>query len=296
MKDNNKEKILLALLPYWTPQIPPVGIACLKGFLQDHGFKVKGVDVNVEEEVRNLYDKYFDTLRGYISERKRGNFYNIGHDVLQNHMMAHLNYQEKDQYIKLVKILIQKTFYFDASTDQVIVLNKILEEFYMFLKAYFVRLLEREKPGILGLSVYKGNLPASLFVFKKARERFPRIKTVMGGAVFSQLLSIGTPNFDFFLEKTKDYIDHLVVGEGEHLFLKLLKDELPASQRVFTLKDIDNKTLDLDSASLPDFPISISMFTPIWLPILPGAARFNVLFARKPSTGENIARSTRCKL
>lgn len=254
MIKNNKDKILLGLLPYWTPQIPPLGIACLKGFLQNHGFRVKTVDVNTAAGVRDIYDRYFDALRGYISERKkRGNFYNIGHDVLQNHMMAHLNYQNEREYIELVKVLVFKTFYFTISSEQVAELDKIVAEFYIFLAEYFTRLLEKEKPGILGLSVYKGNLPASLYIYKLARKKVPGIKTVMGGAVFAQMLSIGTPNFEFFLEKTGDYIDHLIVGEGENLFLKLLTGELPASQRVFTLKDIDNKTLDLHSAPPPDF-------------------------------------------
>ena len=248
-----KGGILLALLPYWTPQIPPVGIACLKGFLQEHGFEVKAVDANIEGEVRDIYDKYFNTLRGCTSVEKRGNFYNIGHDVLQNHMMAHLNYQNEEEYIDLVRELVYKTFYFDINPGQAIALNEIVAEFYIFLESYFLRLLEEEKPGVLGLSVYKGNLPASVFAFKLTREKFPNIKTVMGGAVFAQTLGIGTPNFDFFLEKTKNYIDYLIVGEGENLFLKLLRGEFPGWHRVFTLADINNETLDLSAASLLDF-------------------------------------------
>lgn len=253
MEKKQKEKILLALLPYWTPQVPPLGISCLKGFLQDHGFVVKAVDVNVEEQVRNLYDNYFDALRDYISRHKRGNFYNIGHDVLQNHMMAHLNYQDENRYIDLVKTLVYKTYYFDISTQLVQRLNRVLDEFYHYLEGYFTLVLEQELPGVLGLSVYKGNLPASLFVFRLAKNKFPGLTTVMGGAVFAQTLEIGTQNFDFFLDKTADYIDYLVVGEGEQLFLKILRKDFPATKRVFTLEDINHDTLDLSSASLADF-------------------------------------------
>jgi radical SAM superfamily enzyme YgiQ (UPF0313 family) len=249
----NKGKVLLALLPYWTPQIPPVGIACLKGFLQDKGIQVKAFDLNIEERVRNIYNSYFDPLREFISQKKRGNFYNIGHDVLQNHMMAHLNYQNETEYIDLVKELVYKTYYIKIDNQMVTRLNRVVAEFYDYLEEYVLDWLEREKPGVLGLSVYKGNLPASLFVFQLAKKKFPGIKTVMGGAVFAQTLGPGTPDFDFFLEKTGEYIDHLVIGEGENLFLKLLKGEFPASQRVFTINDINNETLDLSSARLPDF-------------------------------------------
>jgi radical SAM superfamily enzyme YgiQ (UPF0313 family) len=75
----------------------------------------------------------------------------------------------------------------------------------------------------------------------------------MGGAVFAQLLTPGTANFDSFLEKTKGIIDHFIIGEGENLFLKLLDGEFSPAQRVLTLADIGNQTLDLSTAPLPDF-------------------------------------------
>jgi hypothetical protein len=254
MKTNgNNKKILLALLPFWTPQIPPLGISCLKSFLQLHGYEVKTVDVNVEEQVRILYNKYFDRLREAVSEAKRGNFYNIGHEILQNHMMAHIHYRDEQEYIRVVKIVIKKTFPIEPEEQLVLQLNNILAEFYQWLYSYFLDLLEREKPSVLGLSVYKGTLPASMFAFKLAREKYPGILNVMGGAVFAQTLGIETENFDYFLKNTEAYIDKIIVGEGEILFLKLLQGELPPSQRVYSLADINGETLELASAVVPDF-------------------------------------------
>jgi hypothetical protein len=248
-----KEKILLVLLPFWTPQIPPMGIACLKSYLQPKGYDVKTVDVNIDDELRKLYNRYFDCLREYISREKRGNFYNIGHEVLQNHIMAHLNYKNESEYMELVKVLIYKTFFFHAGDSQVRRLNNVVDAFYTWLENYFTSLLEKEKPDVLGLSVYKGTVPASMFAFKLTRERFPHIKTVMGGAVFAQNLVVGTPDFEYFLEKTTDYIDKIIVGEGEVLFLKLLQNELPVSRRVFTRDDIGGEALDLEAVDIPGF-------------------------------------------
>jgi hypothetical protein len=251
MVDN--KKILLVLLPYWTPQIPPVGLACLKSYLEPRGYEVTTVDVNVEEQFRDVYGSYFDTLRETLSEARRGNFYNIGHDVLQNHLMAHLNVDDEAAYTALVKELIYKTFFYRADDELALKLSGVLTEFYARLQAYMLELLEREQPGVLGLSVFKGTLPASAFTFKLTRETYPGIKTVMGGAVFSQTLGVGTPNFHRFLEYTKDYLDALIVGEGELLFHKWLRGELPAGRRVFTLEDTGRTMLDLDTVSPPDF-------------------------------------------
>ncbi|MCP4152779.1 MAG: radical SAM protein, partial [bacterium] len=250
---NVNEKILLALLPYWTPQIPPMGLSSLKGFLKPRGFDVKTVDCNVEEVARKMYNKYFDAIREFVSVDKRGNFYNIGHEVLQNHMMAHINQQDDKEHVDLVKILIEKTFFVQAGEPLVRRLNELLDTFYQWLEGFFLNLLEKEKPSVLGLSVYKGSLPASLFVLKLTRKHHPHIRTVMGGAVFAQTLMKGTHDFERFLEKTKSYLDKIIIGEGELLFLKLLRGQLPESRRVFTLEDLDDEVLDLAETTLPDF-------------------------------------------
>ena len=95
-----KEKILLALMPYWVPLIPPMGIGCLKSYLSAHGFEVKTVDANVEPRFQQLIDRYFDLLKAYIPREKQGNIYNLGNEVLRRHMMAYLHFREKKRYVR----------------------------------------------------------------------------------------------------------------------------------------------------------------------------------------------------
>lgn len=248
----DQEKILLALLPFWTPQIPPLGISCLKSFLQQKGFNVKTIDVNVNETFNDIYNEYFEVLKEYVPGDKRGNFYNIGNDVLKNHMMAHFNHTGEEEYLELVKTLVRETYFCDIDRPCAFALSKVIGDFYNKLENCVTKLLEDEKPSVLGLSVFSGTLPASLFVFKLVKKKWPHIKTVMGGGIFADQLDVGSPNFEFFLEKTP-YIDKIIVGEGELLMLEFLRGRLPDSRRVYTLKDIDGKTLDLDTAGIPDF-------------------------------------------
>lgn len=246
-----KEKILLVLLPYWTPLIPPQGIAQLKVFLEKHCYLVKTIDANVETHFKEIYTRYFHSLKEYIPESNWGNFYNIGHDVLRNHMMACFNRNDETAYIQLVKILIHNTFYYMLPDHQVSELNRIIDHLYVKLEKYMLGLLEGEKPGVLGLAAHLGTLGACMFVSKLTKERYPGIMTVVGGSIFSGELPLASPDFDLFLEKTP-YIDKVIVGEGELLFLKLLEGELPESQRVFTLKDINDYRIDIASIDLPD--------------------------------------------
>jgi radical SAM superfamily enzyme YgiQ (UPF0313 family) len=127
-----------------------------------------------------------------------------------------------------------------------------MESFYTRLREYVLDLLEKEKPSILGLSVYTVTLPASLFTFQLAKEIDPGMETVMGGAIFTGVLDLRSPNLEYFLEHTP-YIDKIFVGEGEELFLDYLRGKLPPRQRVYTLADIDNRLLDLDKSAVPDF-------------------------------------------
>jgi hypothetical protein len=251
----NGKKILLALLPYWTPLIPPQGIGQLKVYLEKYGCNVKTVDANVVEKFREIYRQYFNTIKKYVAQGNWGNFYNIGHDVMRNHMMAHFNHScgtgNNKQYNELVKQLIYNTYFWNLDEEQVLQLDTIIRQFYVELEAYVLNLLETEKPGVLGATAHLGTLGASMFSFKLAKERYPGIMTVVGGSIFSGELPMASPDFEFFLEKAP-YIDKVIVGEGEYLFLKLLRGEFPGSQRVFTLKDINGRRMDINSLALPD--------------------------------------------
>lgn len=249
--NNNPKKILLLSLPFWTPLVPPQGIAHLKHFLQHHGFIVKTKDANTVEEFKELYNKYFELLRNYVPTDKQGNFFNIGHDVLRNHLVAHIHYKNEDEYRELVKIIVNRTYFTELNRPQVDELNGILVEFYRRLEKYILNLLREENPGVLGISVYRDTIGPSMFSFRMAKEKYPGIKTVMGGSVFSDHLLKGTPNFEFFLEKAP-YIDHIIIGEGQNLFLKLLQGQLPETQRVFTLADIGGEILGDSPLNFPD--------------------------------------------
>ncbi|MCX6581122.1 MAG: radical SAM protein [Candidatus Aminicenantes bacterium] len=247
-----QEKIVLAVMPFWAPLIPPMGIGCLKSYLAANGYLVKAVDANVEPRFREIEDRYFEHLKEMIPVKNQGNIYNIGTQVMSRHMMARFHYSDENAYLQLVKQLVAKTFFTDPANDRIAVLNELMDTFYSLLDDYVRALLEKEKPTLLGLSTYNVTLPASLYAFKLAKEIDPGIKTLMGGGIFAGDLDIHSPNFTNFLERTP-YIDKIMVGEGEQLFLKYLDGELPGAQRVYTLADLGNNVMDLSQAPVPDF-------------------------------------------
>jgi radical SAM superfamily enzyme YgiQ (UPF0313 family) len=248
---NSDQKILLLLLPFWDPLIPPQGIASIKNYLQHHGYTVSTRDANLENKFKMQYDRYFDTLRTYIPKHRQGNFFNIGHDVLRSHMMAHIQKKDETEYIQLIQTIIYKTFFSPITSDQVQQLTQHLETFYATLDEYIVTQIKREKPDVLGISVMRDTMPASLYAFRRAKQVTPGIMTLMGGSTFANELAQGSQDLDYFLEKTP-YIDHIIIGEGYSLFLKLLKGELPPQQKVFTSADIGGHTIGFSELRNPD--------------------------------------------
>ncbi|HLP47540.1 MAG TPA: cobalamin B12-binding domain-containing protein, partial [Candidatus Kapabacteria bacterium] len=241
---NREEKILLLLLPYWTPLIPPMGMACIKSYLQEYGYSVKAKDANILNRFREISDSYLKLLGDYIPAGNKGNFENIAGEVFAKHRMACLNYRDETQYTELVEQLVSQSFFYRLQHTQVRQLSKTVAEFYDRLETYLIDLLEQEKPTVLGISVYTATAPASLFAFKLVKEKYSHIKTVMGGGIFCGDLHPGSPNYQFFLEKAP-FIDAIIVGEGEQLFLKYLRGELAGPGRIYTLKDLEGRHLDL---------------------------------------------------
>ncbi|HLP47040.1 MAG TPA: radical SAM protein [Candidatus Kapabacteria bacterium] len=248
----NKEKILLMVMPYMAPLCPPMGMSCLKSYLSHHGYDVTAVDVMSQLEIKEAAYKYLETLKKFIPLFRQGYFFNIGIDALKNHFMAYINHTHKQKYIELVKTIVYKNYYVHIDDNQVNELNAVVEQLFAKEKKYLLHLIETVKPTIVGISVYRGTEASSIFAFRLIKEKYPAIKTLMGGAIFSQELILNTPNFESFLEKNP-YIDKIFIGEGEILFLKFLRGELPENKKVYTSQDIAHNTVDLNTIELPDF-------------------------------------------
>lgn len=247
------ERVLLGLMPFWDPQIPPLGLACLKSYLDGHGYEVKAVDANVEIRFRESYDLYFKILSDAVPPEKRGNIFNIGNQVFRNHLMVHFSSAQHPRYDELVEILVQKTFYTDTGKTVVSDLTRVIKKFYLDFENYFKDLMEREQPTVLGLTVYGDTMPASLAAFKWARQMNPDIRTVMGGGIFADQMAPGSPNLDDLVEFAGDDVDIFIIGEGEELFSRYLKGELDESQKVFGLKDVADCYVDITGLKVPDF-------------------------------------------
>lgn len=251
--DVMQKKVLFLLLPFWTPLNPPLGITCLKSYLEKYGYSATAIDLNIAQELYDFRQMYFKILIEKIEKSKQGNINNIGNDIFFNHLFIRLENRCNEEIIRAINEITNKTFFCDLEVQTILDLDNIVKEYYVKLNDTIVKLINMYKPDVLGLSTYTGTLSSTLFVARLVKQINKDIKIIVGGGIFSGPFALGSPNMNMLLEQTTDTVDKFIVGEGEKLFLSYLQGELPNDQRVYSLKDINGYTLDIKSLSIPNF-------------------------------------------
>src|SRR5215831_4707982 len=86
----NDGKILLVKPPYFSPWTPPLGIALLKSYMEQHGYSVKCLDFNTDPELWGMHHKYFATLQT-LEDVSINDGYSKLWWILNAHMLAYAN-------------------------------------------------------------------------------------------------------------------------------------------------------------------------------------------------------------
>lgn len=246
--EGSRAKILLLKPPYFTPWTPPLGIAILKTFMEKHGYSVTCFDYNTDPELWGMHHKYFATIQR-LEDVSINDGYSKLWWILNAHLLAYANGADPAAIARVLELVIP--MYGIRHDDEVIdALIPIVDNYFKRLRKVTEQ-MNLSEYGVVGTSTYTTSLASSLFLLKGIKEKNPRVTTVMGGGIFADDLALGSDNLDTLIAECS-YIDHVVLGEGELLFLKLLEGEL-AHKRVITISDLQGSTLDMKDVPTPDF-------------------------------------------
>ena len=251
IKKNNEDRIVLFVLPMLDPLIPPQGVVFIKTYLKEFGYEAKVCDANTDDELLQLYYDYFEILKRNIPEERQGNIFNIGLDVWRNHLMAYINKVDEGAYDKLFGEIIKNTFFIEADKDLKLQLDGIAKLFFYKIKAYVTSYVEEYNSKYVGLSAFKGNLPACIYAARIIKKLNKDIQVIIGGGVFADQLAIGSEDLEYFKKSTEAYIDKIIIGEGEKPFLKIIRGE-HGNKRVFTPDDMNNTFMSFSEMKIPD--------------------------------------------
>src|SRR6185295_16505307 len=246
--DPTNGKILLVKPPYFTPWTPPLGISILKSYVEQHGYSVRCHDYNTDAELWGMHHKYFAVLQAH-EEVSMNDGYSKLWWILNAHMLSYANGADIETCSRVLKTVISlyRVKYVASTINELI---KLVEGFYKRLDE-LTHSIDLSDYAVIGTSTYTTSLGPSLFILRKAKQENPGILTIMGGGVFADDLALGSDNLATLIEEYP-YLDHIILGEGEMLFLKLLEGKL-SHKRVISIADLEGETLNMKDVPIPDF-------------------------------------------
>lgn len=134
----------------------------------------------------------------------------------------------------------KNTAFWKSFNDDFDIDNKVIEESELAdTLNYLYRDIEKYSPKILGFSAIHGNLCISLFIAEKVKEKFPDLKIAFGGpSAIKDKLDI-----------QKEFVDYIVLGEGEKTTLELLQGKDNSTINGLSYRQ-DNKWFDTPARSV----------------------------------------------
>jgi alpha-ketoglutarate-dependent taurine dioxygenase len=240
--------ILLLLPPFYTPYTPPLGISVLKSYIAQYGYHVKCYDFNTIPHIWVAHHKYFETLQQLDGLTQQHGYTNLWY-ILQAHMMAHLNGATATECAALLEEILP-IYELKPRLEVVNGLIPIVATLFSDIDR-ILRDLDLDSYAVIGTSTYSTSLAPSLYILKRVKERYPEKMTVMGGGVFADDLADHSDNLATLLREF-DYVDHIVMGEGEVLLRDLLNGRL-RSKRVLMRDDVGGTPLKTTELGVPDY-------------------------------------------
>lgn len=242
------KKILLLVPPFFTPFAPPLGVSLLKKFLQEHDYYVRCKDLNTSAALWDMHHEYFEILDQVVGNHLDG--YSLYWYILNPHMLAYANGATIEECNYVVKVLCEK-YSLNVDNSTISTLTTVVKRYFILLEKIILQECQINQYDYVGTSTYSTSLASTVFIHKIVKMNYPSITTLMGGGVFADDLGLQTENLQTLI-RDYPFIDKIIIGEGELLFLKTLQGEFK-DQRVITLSDIDNEILDINKSLMPDF-------------------------------------------
>ncbi|HKS26458.1 MAG TPA: condensation domain-containing protein [Pyrinomonadaceae bacterium] len=241
--------ILLVLPPFFTPLTPPLGISILKSYLTAHGYSVTCFDFNTLAQQWNMHHRYFARLQSLENITIQDGYSKLWH-ILNDHMLAHMNGTSEETLRLVVPQIISQ---YGVKSEPAVVddLIKLVDQYFKSFEATLFELFDFSQYSHIGTSTYTTSLSSSLYLLRAVKQRFPQITTIMGGGVFADDLALGSDNLATLIDEYP-FVDHIIIGEGEGLLLKLLQGELK-HKRLITTEDVQRVNLDMLEVPVPSF-------------------------------------------
>jgi hypothetical protein len=239
-------KSLLLMAPFWDPYCPPLGICSLQAALKHRGQDVAIFDFNTDPQIWRAHRAYFDALVEVVPDAKKWNILRLGPDYFARHQMAWLRLRDQPQrYRELARLILDIDGRQHIDPARLACFDPIFEDIYRRVDTLLDEQLARHRPTLVGCTMLTTTLPASLHVLRRAKAWNSEVRTVLGGPGPIMGAGADSPDTQRILDEC-DWLDNIVIGEGEVLVEALHLDRLPRRQ-LLSLRDVPKVVADAGS-------------------------------------------------
>jgi len=244
---------------FWDPVCPPLGIVSLKSFAEQFGHKVNILDLNTTNKIFEVQEQYFKEVINQFPYMKQWNIKRNGTEMLSLHQILYLFAKNQKNYKELVTdVLNMDKRPFDKFVDSLNIskFDDLFDKLYSNIKKSIENIVD-EKIDVVGCHLNNSTWAATLFILKFIKDKYPHIKTVVGGPGPIFGFSSNIKEVEMFMKKNT-FIDHFIVGEGEKCFLEILNNKkypeniLSKSSLINSPSNIPDKILIKD-LPVPDY-------------------------------------------
>ena len=250
------KKVMLIMPTFWDVIAPSVGIVALRSFLQQFGHKVRTVNLNTERKLWHTQNKYFETLGKYVSCTSL--IPRLGTELLGFHMNARVFKDDlPGEYSKYIETLLREHFQHFLNNIASGEMDAFIEDLDKVIDAHFEMLVEAipalmsDSPEYVGCTALSSTLGTAMFLLKEIKERFPEVKTVLGGPGPYAGIGEGSENMTRLAEKCT-FVDKIIFGEGELVFKKYI-EEGHEGKKIISAKTFGMEPLVMDTLPHLDY-------------------------------------------
>jgi len=248
-------KALLITAPFWDPICPPLGVASLKSFAEINGHQVSIVDLNTRPEIFRAQTEYFDEILRQFPHMKKWNIVRNGTEMLSLHQILYLFAKHKKNYKELVADVLNMDMRpFDDFMDKCVLekFDNLFYKLYQNIEQEIKKYLS-EEIDIVGCHLNNSTWASTLFILRYIKEKYPNIRTVVGGPGPIVGFVSDKREIELFMKKN-NFIDYFIVGEGEECFIEILNNKSLSPSIIDKKTLVNNSSKSLNKLKMSDLP------------------------------------------
>ena len=249
-------KALIIVPHFWDPICVPLGVSSLKSFAEREGHHVDLLDLNTDDQIFKIQNKYFTSVLKMFPYMEKWNIFRNGTEMLSIHQLLYINARNKPYYSDLVaEVMNMDGRNHSKFCDQldVAVFDGMFEELYSMVESIIAQEMRRKNYQFIGCHLNNSTWAGTLHCLKYAKGLDSNIKSIVGGSGPVMGIISSPHEVESFMQKN-DFIDHFVIGEGESALVKILNNEI-TKRIVNPASDLDSNTsvINFKEAPIPDY-------------------------------------------